>query len=270
MEILGKIKQDDKDLLKKKKKQETDAVAPQTHRTVEAASMQSLKDGPMTDEEWLDIKSKGKPTSEQYAKRYDALLKKYDIKPDEVKVSNSGAAEVQTAEDPKPAPAKEEKKQEKQVPSRKPKKAPKSGNTSNTTSNKGNSKAVDKPGTSGGPSHRKIEETSMKDTSSKDDATPKGGTSKQPKNWANNNIFNGGEASASNKPKADLRKNIYSDGNTKGLTVSGGVKGSWQKNNRFSDEEMKKKKKFGLSPRDYSVARIRRDYFERDTDKAGF
>lgn len=69
-----------------------------THRQVEDESMKQKN--VMTDEEWQGIKAKGKPTDEEYSKRYEALLDRYGIKK-----AGGGAMEIQANEDPKEKPA---------------------------------------------------------------------------------------------------------------------------------------------------------------------
>ena len=293
MQSTGTLKQKEKDLMAAKKKPMTiqaDSDEPVTHRTTEANSMKGAdtpEPGQMTDEQWHAIKAKGTPTDEEYQKRYAALLNQYHIKS-----AAGGAMESQADKDPSPAPAATSKDTTsgdskasassassasvakksvvatKNRPVRMPVKGPNLKNRIQHTTGKSNKAGGSvqqtlKSGTSDNGSHRAIEEASMKTDKKPNDASKK--------NWANNNRFNGGSpATSSSKPKGNLRNNIYSGDSTKRLTISGGTKGSWQKNNRFSDEDMKKKKGIKLPSRDYTIASVRRDYFERDTEKAGF
>lgn len=69
--------------------------------------------GEMTDEQWLALKAKGKPTDSEYDARYQQLLKRYNITPESVGgVSvdkNSGAATLQMDGEADKRPLKAEK-----------------------------------------------------------------------------------------------------------------------------------------------------------------
>ena len=81
--------------MSKKKKEELQAIKDVSRPAIEAASMKQPKD--QTDEEWYAVKAKAKAegrnvSDAEYETRYQALLKRYNIKPENYETSSGGAA----------------------------------------------------------------------------------------------------------------------------------------------------------------------------------
>ena len=104
-----------------KKKDEYPEIKDTSRPSRDAASMEETTG--QSQAEWEAIKARGKPTDEEYEARYQALLKRYNISPDNYKTSKSGAAEYTEStkqepksktkpktEKPKTSPTKEQKK----------------------------------------------------------------------------------------------------------------------------------------------------------------
>ena len=84
-----------------KKKDEYPEIKDTSRPSRDAASMKETTG--QSQAEWEVIKARGKPTDEEYEARYQALLKRYNISPDNYKTSKSGAAEYteSTKQEPK-------------------------------------------------------------------------------------------------------------------------------------------------------------------------
>ena len=84
-----------------KKKDEYPEIKDTSRPSRDAASMKETTG--QSQAEWEAIKARGKPTDEEYEARYQALLKRYNISPDNYKTSKSGAAEYteSTKQEPK-------------------------------------------------------------------------------------------------------------------------------------------------------------------------
>ena len=84
-----------------KKKDEYPEIKDTSRPSRDAASMEETTG--QSQAEWEAIKARGKPTDEEYEARYQALLKRYNISPDNYKTSKSGAAEYteSTKQEPK-------------------------------------------------------------------------------------------------------------------------------------------------------------------------
>ena len=84
-----------------KKKDEYPEIKDTSRPSRDAASMKETTG--QSQAEWEAIKVRGKPTDEEYEARYQALLKRYNISPDNYKTSKSGAAEYteSTKQEPK-------------------------------------------------------------------------------------------------------------------------------------------------------------------------
>ena len=81
--------------MSKKKEEELQAIKDVSRLAIDAASMKQPKD--QTDEEWLGVKAKAKAegrnvSDAEYETRYQALLKRYNIKPENYETSSGGAA----------------------------------------------------------------------------------------------------------------------------------------------------------------------------------
>ena len=79
----------------KKKEEELQAIKDVSRPAIDAASMKQPKD--QTDEEWQGVKAKAKAegrnvSDAEYETRYQALLKRYNIKPENYETSSGGAA----------------------------------------------------------------------------------------------------------------------------------------------------------------------------------
>lgn len=79
----------------KKKQEELKAIKDVSRPAIDAASMKQPKD--QTDEEWQGVKAKAKAegrnvSDAEYETRYQALLKRYNIKPENYETSSGGAA----------------------------------------------------------------------------------------------------------------------------------------------------------------------------------
>lgn len=71
--------------MSKKKEEELQAIKDVSRPAIDAASMKQPKD--QTDEEWRGVKAKAKAegrnvSDAEYETRYQALLKRYNIKPE--------------------------------------------------------------------------------------------------------------------------------------------------------------------------------------------
>ena len=84
-----------------KKKDEYPEIKDTSRPSRDAASMKETTG--QSQAEWEAIKARGKPTDEEYEARYQALLKRYNISPDNYKTSKSGATEYteSTKQEPK-------------------------------------------------------------------------------------------------------------------------------------------------------------------------
>ena len=84
-----------------KKKDEYPEIKDTSRPSRDAASMKETTG--QSQAEWEAIKARGKPTDEEYEARYQSLLKRYNISPDNYKTSESGAAEYteSTKQEPK-------------------------------------------------------------------------------------------------------------------------------------------------------------------------
>ena len=84
-----------------KKKDEYPEIKDTSRPSRDAASMKETTG--QSQAEWEAIKARGKPTDEEYEARYQALLKRYNISPDNYKASKSGAVEYteSTKQEPK-------------------------------------------------------------------------------------------------------------------------------------------------------------------------
>ena len=84
-----------------KKKDEYPEIKDTSRPSRDAASMKETTG--QSQAEWEAIKARGKPTDEEYEARYQALLKRYNISPDNYKTTKSGAAEYteSTKQEPK-------------------------------------------------------------------------------------------------------------------------------------------------------------------------
>ena len=155
-----------------KKKDEYPEIKDTSRPSRDAASMKETTG--QSQAEWEAIKVRGKPTDEEYEARYQALLKRYNISPDNYKTSKSGAAEyteptkkepesksTPPTEKPKTPQAKTQKKSTSTSPLKikeKPKKtAPSKATGSPQTSNKGTNtppkKEVKEPPKKGNKTH---------------------------------------------------------------------------------------------------------------------
>ena len=81
--------------MSKKKEEELQAIKDVSRPAIDAASMKQPRD--QTDEEWQDVKAKAKAegrnvSDAEYETRYQALLKRYNIKPENYETSSGGAA----------------------------------------------------------------------------------------------------------------------------------------------------------------------------------
>ena len=81
--------------MSKKKEEELQAIKDVSRPAMDAASMKQPKY--QTDEEWLGVKAKAKAegrnvSDAEYETRYQALLKRYNIKPENYETSSGGAA----------------------------------------------------------------------------------------------------------------------------------------------------------------------------------
>ena len=81
--------------MSKKKEEELQAIKDVSRPAIDAASMKQPKD--QTDEEWQGVKTKAKAegrnvSDAEYETRYQALLKRYNIKPENYETSSGGAA----------------------------------------------------------------------------------------------------------------------------------------------------------------------------------
>ena len=81
--------------MSKKKEEELLAIKDVSRPAIDAASMKQPKD--QTDEEWHGVKAKAKAegrnvSDAEYETRYQALLKRYNIKPENYETSSGGAA----------------------------------------------------------------------------------------------------------------------------------------------------------------------------------
>ena len=81
--------------MSKKKEEELQAIKDVSRPAIDAASMKQPKD--QTDEEWYGVKAKAKAegrnvSDAEYETRYQALLKRYNIKPENYETSSGGAA----------------------------------------------------------------------------------------------------------------------------------------------------------------------------------
>ena len=81
--------------MSKKKEEELQAIKDVSRPAIEAASMKQPKD--QTDEEWYAVRAKAKAegrnvSDAEYETRYQALLKRYNIKPENYETSSGGAA----------------------------------------------------------------------------------------------------------------------------------------------------------------------------------
>ena len=80
--------------MSKKKEEELQAIKDVSRPAIDAASMKQPKD--QTDEEWRGVKAKAKAegrnvSDAEYETRYQALLKRYNIKPENYETSSGGA-----------------------------------------------------------------------------------------------------------------------------------------------------------------------------------
>ena len=92
-----------------KKKEDESVQVKDTSRPARDAESMKQTTG-MSQSEWEDIKSNGTPTDAQYEARYQSLLKRYNISPENYKTSKSGAAEYTEPTKKEPEPAKKETK----------------------------------------------------------------------------------------------------------------------------------------------------------------
>ena len=81
--------------MSKKKEEELQAIKDVSRPAIDAVSMKQPKD--QTDEEWRGVKAKAKAegrnvSDAEYETRYQALLKRYNIKPENYETSSGGAA----------------------------------------------------------------------------------------------------------------------------------------------------------------------------------
>ena len=81
--------------MSKKKEEELQAIKDVSRPAIDAVSMKQPKD--QTDEEWHGVKAKAKAegrnvSDAEYETRYQALLKRYNIKPENYETSSGGAA----------------------------------------------------------------------------------------------------------------------------------------------------------------------------------
>ena len=81
--------------MSKKKEEELQAIKDVSRPAIDAVSMKQPKD--QTDEEWQGVKAKAKAegrnvSDAEYETRYQALLKRYNIKPENYETSSGGAA----------------------------------------------------------------------------------------------------------------------------------------------------------------------------------
>ena len=81
--------------MSKKKEEELQAIKDVSRPAIDAESMKQPKD--QTDEEWQGVKAKAKAegrnvSDAEYETRYQALLKRYNIKPENYETSSGGAA----------------------------------------------------------------------------------------------------------------------------------------------------------------------------------
>ena len=81
--------------MSKKKEEELQAIKDVSRPAIDAASMKQPKN--QTDEEWQGVKAKAKAegrnvSDAEYETRYQALLKRYNIKPENYETSSGGAA----------------------------------------------------------------------------------------------------------------------------------------------------------------------------------
>ena len=86
-----------------KKKEDEPVQVKDTSRPARDAESMKQTTG-MSQSEWEDIKRNGTPTDAQYEARYQSLLKRYNISPENYKTSKSGAAEYRESpktEEPK-------------------------------------------------------------------------------------------------------------------------------------------------------------------------
>ena len=152
-----------------KKKDEYPEIKDTSRPSRDAASMKETTG--QSQAEWEAIKARGKPTDEEYEARYQALLKRYNISPDNYKTSKSGAAEYteSTKQEPKSktkpeteksktSPTKEQKKTTSTSPLKIREKTALSKATGSTqTSNKGTNtppkKEVKEPPKKGNKTH---------------------------------------------------------------------------------------------------------------------
>ena len=81
--------------MSKKKEEELQAIKDVSRPAIDAVSMKQPKD--QTDEEWRGVKAKAKAegrnvSDAEYETRYQALLRRYNIKPENYETSSGGAA----------------------------------------------------------------------------------------------------------------------------------------------------------------------------------
>ena len=91
-----------------KKKDEYPEIKDTSRPARDAASMKETIG--QSQAEWEAIKARGNPTDEEYEARYQALLKRYNISPDNYKTSKSGAAEYTESTKQESEPVKKETK----------------------------------------------------------------------------------------------------------------------------------------------------------------
>jgi hypothetical protein len=140
-----------------KKKDEYPEIKDTSRPSRDAVSMKETTG--QSQAEWEAIKARGKPTDEEYEARYQSLLKRYNISPDNYKTSESGAAEYteSTKQEPK-SKTKPKTEKSKTSPTKEQKKTTstsplKSTQTSKTGSNIPPKKEVKEPPKKGNKTH---------------------------------------------------------------------------------------------------------------------
>ena len=130
--------------MSKKKEEELQAIKDVSRPAIDAASMKQPKD--QTDEEWYGVKAKAKAegrnvSDAEYETRYQALLKRYSIKPENYETSSGGAATYyeEGKKDTQPGKQGKAPSEQKKAPTEQ-KKAPVEQKKASSTPNKPSSK----------------------------------------------------------------------------------------------------------------------------------
>ena len=122
-----------------RKKEDEPVQVKDTSRPARDAESMKQTTG-MSQSEWEDIKRNGTPTDAQYEARYQSLLKRYNISPENYKTSKSGSAEYR--ESPKTEEPKKSQQKSKPQPKNETKSQTVKNNVKKPSASKNNKKTA--------------------------------------------------------------------------------------------------------------------------------